>query len=100
MSKLCSPTCLQFTTMAYLYSANHPKAPTFRFATFGGTGDRRDSHVNSFPGGFVLKDDSLSSLWTYYGLQYVTARWLGNQTILDEIDASLGPVMPSFPAYR
>ena len=41
----CGSTCAQMTTMSYLYSVNNPAAPSFRFATFGGTGKPEDISV-------------------------------------------------------
>ena len=39
---LCGSTCDTFSRTASLYSLNHPRAPSFRFVTFGGTGRAQD----------------------------------------------------------
>ena len=38
----CGSTCAQFSTMAWTYSKLHPNKPTFKFATYGGTGKSAD----------------------------------------------------------
>jgi len=93
----CGSTCDTFSRTAWFHSLSNPKAPTFRYVTFGGTGKRGDISGTSFPGGNVNDQDFVTQSWGVYGLSYTMARWSGVQEYIDAIDAygDLLPVPPT-----
>lgn len=74
---LCDSTCDQFTRAAWFYSLVHSEAPTFRYATFGGTGKPEDISATSAAGGNVADADYMTQGWAYNTLLNTATRWTG-----------------------
>lgn len=79
---LCGSTCDTFSKTAYFYSKTHPKAPTFKFLSYGGTGERLDLNPTSFAGGDV-ETINYEEAWTYLGAVYALAQWLGEADLIE-----------------
>lgn len=93
---LCGSACDQFSRTSWFYSLAHPEAPVFRYATYGGNGNRDDLSGTVFCGGNVIYTDYVSQSWAYYGLVSLVADWTDNKTLIQHGD-EFGSLLPTPP---
>jgi hypothetical protein len=71
----CDSTCDTFSRTTWTLSKHFgSELPSFRYATFGGTGKAEDIGGTSFPGGNVNYDDMLTVPWSYNGYVIMASR--------------------------